>query len=223
VEEKEKELVEAKRQLAEAAAEEKVKWEQKISKLEQDNHGLQRELADATQQKLTIAQQTKKGHVYIISNIGSFGEGVYKIGQTRREPDVRIYELSGASVPFEFDVHALIESDNAPALEHKIHKRFMAMQVNKINARKEFFRVSLTDIHQEIEKLKQGEDFTIKEWTDKAVATEYKESFDIENDPQKKEKWLARQKGLTDRQLKMDTLRFSIPDSPETDADEEGA
>jgi hypothetical protein len=223
VEEKEKELVEAKRQLAEAAAEEKVKWEQKISKLAQDNHGLQRELADATQQKLTIAQQTKKGHVYIISNIGSFGEGVYKIGQTRREPDVRIYELSGASVPFEFDVHALIESDNAPALEHKIHKRFMAMQVNKINARKEFFRVSLTGIHQEIEKLKQGEDFTIKEWTDKAVATEYKESFDIENDPQKKEKWLARQKALTDRQLKMDTLRFLIPDVAETDADDEGA
>jgi len=126
-------------------------------------------------------------------------------------------------VPFEFDVHALIESDNAPALEHKIHKRFMAMQVNKINARKEFFRASLTDIHQEIEKLKQGEDFTIKEWTDKAVATEYKESFDIENDPQKKEKWLARQKALTDRQLKIDTLRFSIPDAPETDADGEGA
>jgi hypothetical protein len=99
----------------------------------------------------------------------------------------------------------------------------MAMQVNKINARKEFFRASLTDIHQEIEKLKQGEDFTIKEWTDKAVATEYKEIFDIENDPQKKEKWLARQKALTDRQLKIDTLRFSIPDAPETDADGEGA
>src|ERR1019366_5576169 len=133
VEEKEKELVEAKRQLAEAAAEEKVKWEQKISKLEQDNHGLQRELADATQQKLTIAQQTKKGHVYIISNIGSFGDGVYKIGQTRRpDPQDRVDELSVASVPFEFDIHALIETNNAPALEHRIHKRFMAMQVNKI-------------------------------------------------------------------------------------------
>ena len=65
------------------------------------------------------------------------------------------------------------------------------MQVNKMNARKEFFRVSLTDIHQEIEELKQGEDFTVKVWTDKAIATEYRESLDIENDPQKKEKWLA--------------------------------
>src|SRR5207244_1253158 len=115
-------------------------------------HKLRGELAVATQQTLTIAQQTKKGHVYIISNIGSFGEGVYKIGQTRRpDPQERVDELGDASVPFEFDVHALIESENAPALEHKIHKRFLAVQVNKINARKEFFRVSLADIHQEID------------------------------------------------------------------------
>jgi hypothetical protein len=93
------------------------------------------------------------------------------------------------------------------------------MQVNKMNMRKEFFRVSLTDIHQEIEKLKQGEDFTIKEWTDKAVATEYKESLDIENDPQKKEKWLARQKVSVDRQLRMDLLRFPVSPEIETNGD----
>lgn len=210
---KRKAVEEAEKKFAGATAEQKAHYEQELQKLRQD-------LADATQRALTIAQQTKKGHVYIISNIGSFGEGVYKIGQTRRpDPQERFYELSGASVPFEFDVHALIESENAPALEHKIHKRFMAMQVNKMNARKEFFRVSLADIHQEIEKLKQGEDFTIKEWTDKAVATEYKESLDIENDPQKKEKWLARQKGLADRQLKMDALRFSVPQAIETNED----
>jgi hypothetical protein len=204
---------EAEKKFAGATAEQKARYEQELQKLRQD-------LADATQRALTIAQQTKKGHVYIISNIGSFGEGVYKIGQTRRpDPQERFYELSGASVPFKFDVHALIESENAPALEHKIHKRFLAMQVNKINARKEFFRVNLTDIHQEIEKLKQGEDFTIKKWTDKAVATEYKESLDIENDPQKKEKWLTRQKGLADRQLKMDTLRFSVPQAIEANED----
>jgi hypothetical protein len=210
---KRKAVEEAEKKFAGATAEQKAHYEQELQKLRQD-------LADATQRALTIAQQTKKGHVYIISNIGSFGEGVYKIGQTRRpDPQERFYELSGASVPFEFDVHALIESENAPALEHKIHKRFMAMQVNKMNARKEFFRVSLADIHQEIEKLKQGEDFTIKEWTDKAVATEYRESLDIENDPQKKEKWLARQKGLADRQLKMDALRFSVPQAIETNED----
>jgi F0F1-type ATP synthase membrane subunit b/b' len=214
---KKKAVEEAEKKFANASAEQKAHYEQELQKL-------RGELADATQQKLTIAQQTKKGNVYIISNIGSFGEGIYKIGQTRRpDPQERVDELSDASVPFEFDVHALIESGNAPALEHKIHKQLLAMQVNKINARKEFFRVNLTDIHQEIEKLKQGEDFTVKVWTDKAVVTEYKDSLEIENDPEKKAKWLARQKALTDRQLKLDTLRFSIPDAPETDADDEGA
>ena len=131
----------------------------------------------------------QEGHVYIISNVGSFGEGIYKIGQTRRlDPQEHVDELSDPSVPFEFDIHALIESENAPALEHRIHKQFLAMQVNKMNSRKEFFRVSLMDIHQEIEKLKPGEDFTVKVWTDKTVATEDKETLDIETDPQKKEK-----------------------------------
>ncbi len=214
---KKKAVEEAEKQFANATAEQKAHYEQEL-------HKLRGELADATLQKLTIAQQTKKGHVYIISNIGSFGEGVYKIGQTRRpDPQERVDELGDASVPFEFDVHALIESGNAPALEHKIHKQLLAMQVNKMNGRKEFFRVNLTAIHEEIEKLKQGEDFTVKVWTDKAVATEYKDSLEIENDPEKKAKWLARQKALTDRQLKLDTLRFSMPDAPETDADDEVA
>jgi hypothetical protein len=79
--------------------------------------------------------------------------------------------------------------------------------------------VSLAEIRQEIEKLKQGEDFTVKVWTEKAVATEYKESLDIENDPQKKEKWLARQKALADRQLRLDTLRIPIPNVPETEGE----
>lgn len=204
---------EAEKKFAGASAEQKARYEQELQKLRQD-------LADATEKTLTIAQQTKKGHVYIISNIGSFGEGVYKIGQTRRQDwQERIDELGDASVPFEFDVHALIESENAPALEHRIHKRFLSMQVNKMNARKEFFRVTLTEIHQEVEKLKQGEDFTVKVWTDKAVATEYKESLDIENDPQKKEKWLARQKALADRQLRLDSLRIPIAEIPEPNGD----
>jgi hypothetical protein len=212
---KRKAVEEAEKKFAGASAEQKAHYEQELHKLRQD-------LADATQRALTIAQQTKKGHVYIISNIGSFGEGVYKIGQTRRpDPQDRVDELSVASVPFEFDIHALIETENAPALEHKIHKRFLGMQVNKINARKEFFRVGLADIRQEIDKLKEGGDFTIKTWTDKAVATEYKESLDIENDPQKKEKWLARQKIMTDRQLQMDMLQFPASIESETERDNE--
>ncbi len=207
---KRKAVEETEKKYESATAEQKAQYEQELQKLRQD-------LADASQRALTIAQQTKKGHVYVISNIGSFGERVYKIGQTRRpEPQDRVDELGGARVPFEFDIHALIESDNAPALEHKIHKQLLATQVNKMNSRKEFFRVNLTDIHQEIEKLKQGEDFTIKVWTEMAIASEYKDSLDIESDPQKKEKWLKRQQALTARQLQLDTLHFAVPDAIET-------
>ena len=83
--------------------------------------------------------------------------------------------------------------------------------------------MDLTDIHEAVEKLKQGEEFTVKVWTDKAVATEYKDSLEIEHDPEKMAKWLARQKALADRQIKLDTLRFSVPDAPETEANDEGA
>jgi len=208
-------LEEAEKKFAQANAAEKANMQQELEKLRQ-------ELVDANTRKLTIAQQTKKGHVYIISNIGSFGDGIYKIGQTRRpDPQERVDELGDASVPFEFDVHALIESANAPALEHKLHKTFLAMQVNKMNSRREFFRINLADIHLEVEKLKQGEDFTIKLWTDKATATEYKESVAIENDPEAKVKWLARQKALSDRQLKLDALRLPVVADTEPSTEEQ--
>lgn len=87
-----------------------------------------------------MAQQTRRGHVYIISNIGSFGESVFKIGMTRRlEPLDRVRKLGDASVPFLFDVHVMIFSEDAPMLERELHKRFAAHQVNRLNARKEFF------------------------------------------------------------------------------------
>ena len=96
---------------------------------------------------ISMAQQTKMGYVYIISNIGSFGEGVYKIGMTRRlDPEDRIRELSNASVPFKFDIHAMIFSEDAPALETLLHNAFEKNKVNKINSRKEFFRISLDEI-----------------------------------------------------------------------------
>jgi hypothetical protein len=85
------------------------------------------------------------------------------------------------------------------------------MQVNKMNSRKEFFRVSLSEIEKELGKLKQGEDFTVKLWTDKAVATQYQETRDIQSDPDKNEKWLARQKAVTERQLRLDMLKLPVP------------
>lgn len=95
----------------------------------------------------------RAGYVYVISNIGSFGENVYKIGMTRRlEPQERIDELGDASVPFSFDVHAMIFSDDAPALENALHKAFEDRKVNMINGRKEFFNVTLDEIKAEIKK-----------------------------------------------------------------------
>lgn len=96
---------------------------------------------------MSMAQITKSGYVYIISNIGSFGENIFKIGMTRRlEPDDRVKELSGASVPFPFDIHGMIYSENAPGLEYEFHQRFRSRRMNLVNGRKEFFNVSLDEI-----------------------------------------------------------------------------
>jgi hypothetical protein len=129
---------------------------------------LESQLTQAQQLKqraISQAQLTRSGHVYVISNIGSFGEDVYKIGMTRRlDPLDRVKELGDASVPFQFDVHAVIYADDAPKLENTLHKLFHHRRVNRINERKEFFRVSLTEIaqavhanHGEIEFLHEAE------------------------------------------------------------------
>lgn len=95
----------------------------------------------------------KAGYVYIISNIGSFGENVYKIGMTRRlDPTERVDELGDASVPFDFDIHAMIFSDNAPALEAALHKAFENKKLNMVNTRREFFNVSLDEIKEVVKK-----------------------------------------------------------------------
>ena len=92
-------------------------------------------------------QNARAGYVYVISNIGAFGEGVYKIGMTRRlEPMDRVDELGDASVPFRFDVHALVFSSDAPSLEAKLHSHFASGRLNKVNGRKEFFRANLGEI-----------------------------------------------------------------------------
>lgn len=126
-----------------ATEEQKSKYEALLRNLEERLL----EAEEKNKRALSMAQLTKSGHVYIISNIGSFGENVFKIGMTRRlEPLDRVKELGDASVPFEFDVHAMIYSENAPDLEHKLHAEFAERRVNLVNPRKEFFYVSLEDL-----------------------------------------------------------------------------
>ena len=115
----------------------------------------------------------KAGYVYIISNIGSFGENIYKIGMTRRlEPEERIHELSDASVPFNFDIHAMIFTEDAPALENALHKAFENKKVNLINHRREFFNVTLSEIK---EVIKNNFDKSV-EFIDIAPAEQYRET-----------------------------------------------
>jgi len=116
------------------------------------------------------------GYVYIISNIGSFGKDVFKIGVTRRlEPMERINELGSASVPFRFDVHALIFSENAYGLEAELHQRFTNNRVNMVNNRKEYFRVSIDEIEEE---LKKYSNLTV-DFQEAPEAEEYRESLAI--------------------------------------------
>jgi len=153
--------------------------EDQKQKFEADLQALQVRLLEAearSQRALSMAQQTRAGHVYIISNVGSFGEDVFKVGMTRRlEPLDRVRELGDASVPFGFDVHAMIWSDDAPALERALHLDFVKAQINKVNPRKEFFRVGISDIRAAIES--RGIEAS---WTMAAAASEYRESLAIE-------------------------------------------
>lgn len=132
------------------------------------------ELETVKSDVLNREKNTRAGFVYIISNIGSFGENIFKIGMTRRlEPMDRIKELSSASVPFEFDVHALIFSDDAPALESILHSTFREYEVNKVNHRKEFFSIPL----EKIEKVVTEHHNATVQWTYDAAAEEYRESL----------------------------------------------
>ncbi len=141
-------LERARQELAQAAREQQSAERQ--AELEAKLHEMEQQLADAHAAKeraMSRAQQTKSGHVYVISNIGSFGEGIYKIGMTRRlDPMDRIWELSDASVPFDFDVHAIIYTDDAPGLENELHRRFTDRRLNVVNQRKEFFHASIEEI-----------------------------------------------------------------------------
>ncbi len=124
-------------------------------------------------EQIASLENGKAGYVYIISNIGSFGDDVYKIGMTRRmEPMERINELGSASVPFPFDVHGLIFSDDAVSLEHELHTVFNNKRVNKVNLRKEFFKVSLDDIEKVVDERCPSAEFKRT-----ALAEQYRQSL----------------------------------------------
>lgn len=172
-----KALDKARAELGQASEEQKAEFEAQLAELE----GKLKEAEERGQRALSMAQQTRRGHVYVISNVGSFGEEVFKIGMTRRlEPMDRVKELGDASVPFAFDVHAMIYSDDAPTLEKELHKKFNERSVNKINPRKEFFRTTIAEVKQAVEQ--QGLDEV--HWTLKAEAAEYRESLAIEREQQ---------------------------------------
>lgn len=165
----------AKREFESATDDQKAKHDHKMQELLE-----KLKLAEEKNiRALSMAQQTRAGHVYIISNIGSFGDDVLKLGMTRRlEPMDRVRELGDASVPFSFDVHAMIYSEDAPALEKKLHHQFNHQRVNKVNYRKEFFRVPLSDVKNYLDEQNILAQFTLK-----AEALQYRESLRIEELP----------------------------------------
>lgn len=144
----------------------------KIQELQDKLSALQKDKENVLQRE----QNTRAGFVYIISNIGSFGEQVFKIGMTRRlEPMDRIAELSSASVPFPFDVHAMIFSEDAPHLETVLHQHFDKQRVNQVNSRKEFFKVDLEEIKKVV---LENHNATVK-FVDVPEAVEYRETMKL--------------------------------------------
>ncbi len=134
-----------------------------------------KEAEEKSQRAISRAQLTKAGHVYVLSNIGSFGEGVYKIGMTRRlVPQDRVRELGDASVPFPFDVHMMISCDDAPSLENALHRELHKQRVNKVNFRKEFFRVEFGSIEKIVESQHGEVDYHAE-----PEALQYRESMNM--------------------------------------------
>ena len=155
--------------IKEATEDERAVLEEKAQELKMKLEDVDKAVMDVDYRE---ANQ-KAGFVYVISNIGSFGENVYKIGMTRRlDPMERVRELGDASVPFNFDVHALIFCDDAPKLEAALHRAFEDRKVNIVNQRREFFRVSLTEIE---EVIKRNYDKTV-EFTNVPDAEQYQVS-----------------------------------------------
>ena len=136
-------LERARREIEEKSGQQTAKLESLVTRLETELN----EALDRKAKAIARAQLTKSGHVYILSNIGAFGDDKYKIGMSRRlDPLDRVAELGGASVPFPFDVHAMIYCEDAPALENMLHRHFANRRVNMVNLRREFFHVTLDEV-----------------------------------------------------------------------------
>lgn len=132
------------------------------------------EITESIEEVEEMAANTRVGYVYVISNVGAFGDRVVKIGMTRREdPMQRVYELGSASVPFKFDVHALVFSHDAVALETALHREFDQQRVNRVNRRREFFRVSLPEVRAALEKVGTNH---VVEFREIAEAPEWRQS-----------------------------------------------
>ena len=152
---------------------------------------LEAQLSDVIIKKDEIVKLAngKAGNVYIISNLGAFGEDVFKIGMTRRlNPQDRVDELGSASVPFRFDVHSFIFSDDAVKLESELHSRLNNKRVNKVNLRKEFFRVSIDELEELVNQIDPTADFSRT-----MIAEEYRQSessdevYTVSYDPDEEE------------------------------------
>lgn len=163
-------LKQLKMQIAEAPQEEQASLAAKKEELENQLKKIDKEFKDVDYRE---ANQ-KAGYVYVISNIGAFGENVYKIGMTRRlVPEDRVDELGDASVPFDFDIHAMIFSKDAPKLEAALHNAFADRKLNFVNQRREFFHVSLDEIKKVV-----WENFDRSvEFKDIAPAEQYRQSL----------------------------------------------
>ena len=173
----------------------KTAQDSEIEKLKARILELQGHLSEVAVKREEIATLSmgKAGNVYIISNAGSFGEGVFKVGMTRRlNPQERVDELGNASVPFRFDVHSFIFSNDAVGLETELHKRLNDKRVNKVNMRKEFFRVSLDELEQivleidptaEFRRTVAAEEFLQSQSSDENYTSEYTEFDDEDDDP----------------------------------------
>lgn len=134
----------------------------KTAALQKRIEELQKQLAQVEEKKEEISrlQNGQAGYVYVISNLGSFGNDVFKVGMTRRlEPQERVDELGSASVPFPFDVHSFIFSSNAVQLENTMHKRLNEFRLNKVNMRKEFFKIPLDKIEELVQELEPTAEF----------------------------------------------------------------
>jgi hypothetical protein len=167
--------------------EKRLKMLHELEKLKQLTSEQERELRQATaansdlakqlqekERRKSMAEMTKAGHVYVISNLGSFGDGVFKVGMTRRLiPEERVKELGDASVPFPFDIHLLIATENAPALESTLHEALWKRRLNLVNDRREFFRADLNEIKELVDKHGGSVAYEFKE---AAEASQWRES-----------------------------------------------